>query len=199
MTSPFFLKYMNDALELFSDKQDVASISGYSYPIKNKKKDYYFLRLADSWGWATWKRSWNLYEKNGFKLKKELEKKNKLAEFNFNNSFDFLRILRNFCLKQNNSWSIRWYASMYLKNKLTLFPPKSFVQNIGMDGTGVHADNTQNYKSELIKKYVKPKLTPIKESSYHFEEMVHFFKKSERKAKLNRYIKKIKKNLSLSQ
>ena len=124
---------------------------------------------------------------------KNLEKKNKFKEFNFDNSFDFIRILRNYCLKINNSWSIRWYASMYLKNKLTLFPPKSFIQNIGMDGSGVHASNIEDYKSEIIKEYIKPKKIKVKESKYHFKKMKLFFDKSENKRTfLNTIKKKIK-------
>ena len=193
LTSPFFLNYMNEALNLYSKNSKVASISAYSYPIDNKKKNYYFLRLADSWGWATWKRSWNLYEKNGNKLMKEIEKKNQSKEFNFENSYDFMRILRNYCLKLNNSWSIRWYASMYLKNKLTLFPPKSFIENIGMDSSGVHADNTKDYRSKLIKKYIKPQKILVKESKYHFEKMKIFFNKIDKKNNLfNRIKKKIR-------
>ena len=189
LTSPFFLKYMNDALELFSDKQDVASISGYSYPIKNRKKGYYFLRLADSWGWATWKRSWDLYEKNGNRILKKINIKKKKVDFNFDNTFDFFRILKNFCSKKNNSWSIRWYGSMFLKNKLTLFPPKSFIENIGMDSSGVHSASTNDYKSKLIKKYEKPKLIPLQESEYHFREMKNFFKRTEVE---NSFFKKLK-------
>ena len=36
---------MNDALNLYSNNHNVSSISGYSFPINNKKKEYYFLRL----------------------------------------------------------------------------------------------------------------------------------------------------------
>ena len=41
---------MNDALNLYSNNHNVSSISGYSFPIKNKKKEYYFLRLTECWG-----------------------------------------------------------------------------------------------------------------------------------------------------
>ena len=58
---------MNDALNLYSNYHNVSSISGYSFPINNKKREYYFLRLTESWGWATWKRSWRLFEKDGNK------------------------------------------------------------------------------------------------------------------------------------
>src|SRR6266568_4628990 len=35
ITSPFFLEYMNDALEMYKDEDKVISILGYMCPIKN--------------------------------------------------------------------------------------------------------------------------------------------------------------------
>ena len=193
MTSPYFLQYMNDALDIYKKDYKVASISGYSYPIENKSKKYYFLRLADSWGWATWKRSWNLYEKNGNKILKNLKKNNLVSEFNFENTFSFFKMLENFCLKKNNSWSIRWYGSMFLKKKLTLFPPESYVDNIGMDQSGIHSIKTNDYKSKIIKKYKKIKRIPVEESKYHFHKMKFFFSKINKK---NIFLNKIKKKIN---
>ena len=34
-------------------------------------------------------------------------------------------------------------VNVFYKKKLTLFPPKSFVENIGMDNSGIHSINTQ--------------------------------------------------------
>jgi len=193
VTSPYFLQYMNDALDIYKKDYKVASISGYSYPIENKSKKYYFLRLADSWGWATWKRSWNLYEKNGNKILKNLKKNNLVSEFNFENTFNFFKMLENFCLKKNNSWSIRWYGSMFLKKKLTLFPPESYVDNIGMDQSGIHSIKTNIYKSKIIKKYKKIKRIPVEESKYHFHKMKFFFTKINKK---NIFLNKIKKKIN---
>jgi hypothetical protein len=194
VTSPYFLQYMNDALNIYKKDNRVASISGYSYPIINKSKKYYFLRLADSWGWATWKRSWNLYEKSGYKILKNLKKNNLVSEFNFENTFNFFKMLENFCLKKNNSWSIRWYGSMFLKKKLTLFPPESYVDNIGMDRSGIHSIKTNDYKSKIIKKYIKIKKIPVEESKYHFNQMKIFFMKINQK---NNFINKIKKIINI--
>ncbi len=184
LTTPFFLRYMNDALNLYSNNHNVSSISGYSFPINNKKKEYYFLRLSECWGWATWKRSWSLFEKDGNKILKNLNTKKKSYDFNFEDTFNFLRMLKNFCLGKNDSWAIRWYGQCFLQKKLTLFPPKSFIENIGMDNSGNHSINTNNYKSKLIKSYKKPKMIIVKESRYHFEEMKKFFKKTEPKKNL---------------
>ena len=45
--SPFFLNYINDALNLYATSENVASISGYMYPISPKKfsGNYFFLKL----------------------------------------------------------------------------------------------------------------------------------------------------------
>ena len=39
---------------------------------------------------------------------------------------------------KNNSWAIRWHASAFLNNKLTLYPKNSLVKNIGIDGSGIN-------------------------------------------------------------
>jgi len=36
--SPYFLEYMNDALDYYKDDEEIWSISGYSFPMKSLKK-----------------------------------------------------------------------------------------------------------------------------------------------------------------
>ena len=55
-------------------------------------------------------------------------------------------------IKKNNSWAINWYASAFLKNKLTLYPKYSLIQNIGMDGTGIHSYQTNKFRVKLRNK-----------------------------------------------
>lgn len=60
VTSPYFLNYMNDSLEMYKDEDKVISIHGYMYPVKEKLPETFFLQGADCWGWATWKRGYYL-------------------------------------------------------------------------------------------------------------------------------------------
>ena len=71
-----------------------------------------------------------MFEADGKKLLSELENKNLVKEFDFNNSYDYTQMLKDQILAKNDSWGIRWYASVFLKDKLTLYPSYSFVQNI---------------------------------------------------------------------
>jgi GT2 family glycosyltransferase len=61
LTSPYFLRYMNEALMLYENEKDVVCIHGYIYPVKQKLPDTFFLRGADCWGWATWKHGWDIF------------------------------------------------------------------------------------------------------------------------------------------
>jgi hypothetical protein len=147
-----FLTYMNDGLNYFRNNDKVISIHGYTYPLEVNKNDpeYFFLKGADCWGWATWAKSWRIFEKNGRKLQSKIIDKKQNSEFNFNNSFDYMKMLNNQIIGKNNSWAIRWYASAFLKNKLTLYPKKTFVKNIGTDGSGTHgAERYINYNVKV--------------------------------------------------
>jgi hypothetical protein len=158
-TSPYFLKYMQDALHYYRDKNEVISISGYNYPLDNSgfKEETFFIRGADCWGWATWKHGWEIYENDGQKLLDELKISKQLKDFNFNDSYAYSKMLED-TIKTNKSWAVKWYASAYLKNKLTLYPTKSYVENIGV---GAEATNTKT-KTSMVET-IELNVEPIKE------------------------------------
>ncbi|BDA79193.1 hypothetical protein LPTSP3_g21230 [Leptospira kobayashii] len=135
----YFLHYMNTALEKYFHKEDVASIHGYNLPIADKGlPESFFLRGADCWGWATWKRSWDLFETDGTKLLNRLESESLTGLFDLDGSHPYTQMLRDQIAGKNKSWAIRWHASMFLAKKFTLHPTASLVQNIGLDSSGTH-------------------------------------------------------------
>jgi len=163
--SPFFLKYMNEALSLYEKEEDVISIHGYVYPVKKKLPETFFLRGADCWGWATWKRGWKFYEDNASKLLSEITSKNLKDEFDFNRSYPYTKMLKNQIKGEINSWAIKWYASAFVNNKLTLYPGKSLVRNVGTTVSSTHFEETNVYDVELSEVPVNVKNIEIKESA----------------------------------
>lgn len=149
VSSPHFLAYMNQALELFADNDRVISIHGYMYPVKEKLPEAFFLRGADCWGWGTWRRAWKLFNPNGQELLDQLKRGRLLWEFDFNGSYAYSKMLQSQILGLNDSWAVRWYATAFLANKLTLYPSRSLIQNIGNDSTGVHCTNNSYLDAEL--------------------------------------------------
>jgi hypothetical protein len=91
---------------------------------------------------------------------------------------------------KNNSWAIRWYASIFLKGGLTLNPSQSLVNNIGHDGTGVHSGINDIYNVVINPKPVSVFPAEIKENPAAYQAIKQFL--SNRKGslwqRLKRYI-----------
>jgi len=138
VTSPYFLKYMNDALNLYENDERVISVHGYNYPIEEPLPDAFFIKGADCLGWATWKRGWGLFESDGRKLLNQLKQRDMFKRFDLFGAYDYSGMLRGQIAGKNQSWAVRWYASALLQNKLTLYPGKTLVQHMGSDGSGTH-------------------------------------------------------------
>jgi hypothetical protein len=193
-----FLNYMNDCLNYYKNDKKVISIHGYSYPFNKETLDpeYFFLKGADCWGWATWAKSWNIFENDGKKLKEEIISKNAVKEFNFNNSFDYMKMLNNQIKGENDSWAIRWYASAFLKNKLTLYPKNTFVKNIGIDGSGTHGyenDNKFNIKKFNTNSYkiIKNQKIIIRENLLMKNKFENYFKSKKNQFQITNILKKL--------
>ncbi|MXV51657.1 glycosyltransferase [Pedobacter sp. HMF7647] len=145
ISSPYTLQYFNDSLKRYKDDEQVMHIGAYMYPLKAPNlPQTFFYRAATSWGWATWKRAWNNFEPDVDKLMSKFDKE-KINRFSIDGKMNFWKQMKEFKNGKNNSWAIRWYASIFLKNGLTLNPSKSLIQNIGHDGTGVHSNNEDIY------------------------------------------------------
>ena len=190
LTSPYFLRFMNEALNKYENADSVISIHGYCLPI-DYDESVFFLKGADCWGWATWERGWKLFNPDSIQLMQELKQKNSVNEFDFNGTYDFSGLLKKQVKGKINSWAIRWYASAFIHNKLTLYPGRSLVKNIGGEGSGTHLQDEKQYQVELINdQRVELKDIPIVESKYARELIEkHFFKHMGLKKKLKRIFK----------
>ena len=174
VTSPYFLQYMNDGLDLYEVNEDVASIHGYVYPISGLPETF-FMRGADCWGWATWKNRWATFETDGAKLLDELNRRNLSKRFDFNGAYGFTKMLIDQIVGKNDSWAIRWHASAFLQNKFTLYPRKSLVLNIGHDGSGEHCGVTSVFHSDIERSAINVSTIPVEENDKSFMAFESFF------------------------
>lgn len=164
-TSPFFLRYMNEALDRYAEDDRVISVHGYIYPVQMPLPEAFFLRGADCWGWATWRRGWRLFNPDGEFLLDELKRQKLLKAFDFNGAYSYSAMLQGQINGTNDSWAVRWHASAFLANKLTLYPGRSLVHNIGNDSTGTHCGTNAVFDAELS-------ATPIRLDDVVVEESV---------------------------
>lgn len=176
ITSPFFLKYMNDALELYAETSQVMHISGYVYPIDYMPGDTFFFRVPMCWGWATWDRSWRHFWKSPDIMLKFTKKMRR--EFSFNDSYHFWHQLEANQKGLIDTWFVYWYASVFLMKGLALFPSRSLVLNIGHDGTGVHCGVSNDCKVTLSHKSVIVEKSDVMESKRAVQSHYKYFRKT---------------------
>lgn len=177
VTSPYFLQFMNDALDFYENDEHICSINSYVYPIKKLLHDNFFLKCADCWGWATWKRAWNLFECDGKKLLEKIKARNLQWAFDFNGTYGYTAMLEAQTQGKNDSWAIRWYASCFLADKLSLYPRCSLVQNIGNDGSGRHCGVSSIFNIELCNERIYVINIPLKENRKVYRLFKLFFRK----------------------
>ncbi len=151
--SPYFLRWANDCLDTYAPYPEIAHIHGGTFYAHQGLRTNHLLRFAGSWGWATWRDRWQtLWEEDGLKLLRQLDA---LPQADYKGHFDyggfqkFSRMLRRQTLGQNNSWAIRWHASLLIHDKLSVnaYPP--MVNNRGFDGTGIHSANDDRYHTPV--------------------------------------------------
>ena len=194
VTSPYFLKFMNEALEFYKDEKKVWHVSGWNYPIKADELDDVFLwRLMNCWGWATWADRWKYYEKDVEKTISEFAKED-IKRFNIDGVEDFFeQVILN---KEDkiNTWAIFWYATIFNNNGLCLNPTQTFVENIGHDGSGVHCGENNLFTSSLSQKNNIKYNHKIDENKIALKKVQNYFK-SHKQNIFKRIINKIKRLL----
>ncbi|MDQ0637033.1 hypothetical protein QF042_000598 [Pedobacter sp. W3I1] len=191
ITSPHTLAYFNNALNHYREEEKVMHIGAYMYPLKpDKLPQSFFYRAATSWGWATWGRAWKNFEPDIDILLKQFDKKKRTA-FSIDNKMNFWKQMQEFKKGKNNSWAIRWYASIFLKGGITLNPSQSLVNNIGHDGTGVHSGINDIYNVIINPKPIVEFPTVIGEDPIAYKAIKSFLikRKGNMVTRVRRFVK----------
>lgn len=191
VSSPHTLTYFNEALNRYRNEEKVMHIGAYMYHLKdNDLPESFFYRAATSWGWATWQSAWQHFEPNINKLIPQFDRQ-KINQFSIEGTMNFWKQMQDFKRGKNNSWAIRWYASIFLKGGLTLNPSQSLVNNIGHDGTGVHSGINDIYNVIINPKTITYFPTEIKENTDAYQAIKLFLanRKGSLWTRVKRYLK----------
>jgi len=180
VTSPYFLKFMNDALTIYENVQEIVSVSGYSLPLNIPLPEVYFLPGTECWGWGTWERGWELFRNDGETLLPELKERKLMKKFNLHGSFLISpeSLLKKQIKGEVSSWAICWNTSAVLHNKCTIFPSRTLVNNIGL-GTGTHCvTETDIFNSGLSTSEVNVESRTVSEDPDILRAVRRFYRKA---------------------
>jgi glycosyltransferase involved in cell wall biosynthesis len=156
-----FFEFMFQCLGRYRNDEKIFGISGYSVPLTDEiladyAYDLYFFPRIGSWGWATWRRAWQYREPDLRKLLAEITAKGiNLSQGGNDIPATLEAMLRGHA---KDIWTLNWVLSTYLHQATYIYPTVSHVENIGMDGTGVHCGITDKFVTPLSSR--KPERFP---------------------------------------
>jgi len=161
LTSPYFLKYMNESLNFYQNERSIFAISAYTPSTDLEKcleEDVFLSKDFSAWGYATWadrdffyaRERMNYYD--NIILEKDLVKKiNKLHP----KMIDTLHLISQ---KKANPGDYKLSANLHLNGLFTIKPKLSLVKNIGFDGSGAGKRTTNRFQTSINETFF-PKLT----------------------------------------
>ncbi len=144
LPSPSFFSFCQELLARYRDDERVMQISGNNYLMGRRAiaESYYFSRLSDIWGWATWRRAWRWFD-----LRMETFPRFRdhgrladsvpdpaIAAWLMSYFEDAYR-----ASGDRGIWSTAWMYAMCAQNGLTIVPRVNLVANVGFEGDGTNA------------------------------------------------------------
>lgn len=197
IAAPYFLTFMNEGLKKFEQEEKIGHIHGHCFPIANLP-DAFLIGWTGSWGWATWQRAWSHFNSDGRALFDEIERRKLSKKFDFNGNYPFTRMLRRQVNGENDSWAIRWNASLFLADMLSLNAGKSLIQNIGFDGSGIHSGSDDIYTTELYAGELSIEIDKIEENIEARKAFERYYGRTNSfKAKAIRRLRRILKQIKI--
>lgn len=134
-----FLVFSSILLEKYEDHDQIGMITGnnhFGYQT-DKTASYHFSAHASIWGWATWRRAWNLYD---------VEMSRHLADFpKIKQSLGQSEAYRRFWWRHvdsvvhgMNTWDVQWSVALHANRKLVIRPRCNLVRNVGFSKDSTH-------------------------------------------------------------
>ena len=158
ITNQYFLKFMNDCLDLYLKDDRIWSISGYTLPIYNDSvmdNDTYLLMRSWSWGFATWCDRWGTINWDHSYYSKKIKDRRVRKKIIKHVGEDLILMMRKQINGYIDSWYVRWQISQAINDKYCVYSRDGFVDNIGNDGSGSHCGISNKFNKILQSRSVR--------------------------------------------
>lgn len=144
VTSPYFLRYMNSALDFYEKYPAVFSVSANRPPMDrlpipdDYEYDVFVSLRSYSTGWATWENRWQLVDWSMSKFEEYLKHPYQIQALNRAGD-DMTKLLLMQRDGKIDSWAMRFGFTHFINHAVAILPCISYIDNIGFDGTGSHS------------------------------------------------------------
>lgn len=140
LPQPDFFPFCDELLARYRERPEVMLIGGsnYQYGKKHGPASYYFSIYPHIWGWAAWRRTWQLYDLQMQGL--ERFAKSRMFEL-IGHQGAFKAMLRKFMLVKegiDKNWDFQLVYSIWKQGGLSVIPNVNLVENIGRVEDAAH-------------------------------------------------------------
>ncbi len=149
---PEFFPYCAELLERFRDSPQVMCISGDNSAAVTPKgsPSYSFIRYPQIWGWATWRRAWNAYDRDLLRYQQARADGtwNKLVPDTLERK-TFERVLNRMVERgEPDSWAYPWAATLLLEKGLSVHPAVNLISNVGFGENATHTTASSHPRAD---------------------------------------------------
>ena len=145
-----FFAYCDELLEVFESNKEVFAISGCNFvpaTLLNENESYRFSQIPHVWGWALWKRSWELYqfELNDWRSQLSMPELRKVLGGSWIATMMWARIFSLMEKKKIDTWDYQLCFAAIKNKKMIATPNVNLTENIGFGDMATHTMKKPQY------------------------------------------------------
>lgn len=152
LPDPTFFKYCNELLKFYRFDSRVMMISGDNFqPQKRGDGSYYFSKVPRTWGWATWKRAWNLFDIN-LNSYEAFKERNRIYDVFDDAAWQnfWISNLDKVFEENLDTWDYIWFYTVFVNHGLVIKPNVNLISNIGFTEKATHTRETKKRNEQII-------------------------------------------------
>jgi|WetSurMetagenome_2_1015567.scaffolds.fasta_scaffold198180_2 hypothetical protein len=162
-----FFSFCGELLAKYRDNEQIMHISGNNFLFGKIKiaDDYYFSRISNIWGWATWRRAWQYYDPKMEDFPQFIAQ-NKIAGL-FTSRFlqkRWIELLTPVYENKIDTWDYQWTYAVFKNSGLCINPRLNLVSNIGFAENATHTKRKisrfANLPAHVLGGPLKSSITP---------------------------------------
>ena len=149
---PSFFPYCQSLLESYRNNEQVYMITGTNALRKwgNRKNSYFFSYMAQSLGWASWRRAWQAFDYemsdwSNISAQKKVENTLSYKSYFKHYQTEFVNYQQT---RQDDVWDFQWAYARWVNGGKTAVPSVNLIKNIGFNADATHSF----YENDLLSK-----------------------------------------------
>jgi hypothetical protein len=147
-----FFTYCSELLARYREDTRVMSICGSGYGDAHRfgRSSYTFSRVFDPWGWASWRRAWQLHDGSLRGFEQCMRVLGNVGPRGFDCSAYWSREFTNTANGAIDTWDYPWMFSIFKMRGLVVYPATNLISNLGFRCDATHTLPPEGGQTSLL-------------------------------------------------